>query len=95
MSDDYWTQDITVRLLERANTARQEGNATAVGDAIHFEQAAAEISLLREEEDRLANKIEDLIAEFGENPTAALQCVSEWLELRRHAKSFPTPSATE
>lgn len=35
--------------------------------------------------DRLADKIEDLIAEFGDDPKAALQCVSEHLQLRRHA----------
>jgi hypothetical protein len=34
--------------------------------------------------DELADKIEDLIAEFGDEPKAALQCVSEYLELRRH-----------
>lgn len=35
--------------------------------------------------DRLADKIEDLIAEFGDDPKAALECVSEHLSLRRHA----------
>lgn len=35
--------------------------------------------------DRLADKIEDLIAEFGDDPKAALECVSEHLQLRRHA----------
>lgn len=43
----------------------------------------------------LADKIEDLIAEFGDDPTAALQCVSEWLELRRHALSTPTTQPAE
>lgn len=37
--------------------------------------------------DRLADKIEDLIAEFGDDPKAALECVSEHLQLRRHARS--------
>jgi uncharacterized protein YutE (UPF0331/DUF86 family) len=32
----------------------------------------------------LADKIEDLIAEFGDDPKAALECVSEHLSLRRH-----------
>lgn len=40
-----------------------------------------------QEADALADKIEDLIAEFGDDPTAALQCVSEWLDLRRHASA--------
>jgi hypothetical protein len=39
------------------------------------------------EADELADKIEDLIAEFGDDPKAALQCVSEWLDLRRHASA--------
>jgi predicted transcriptional regulator len=33
--------------------------------------------------DQLADKIEDLIAEFGDDPRAALECVSEHLSLRR------------
>lgn len=37
--------------------------------------------------DRLADKIEDLIAEFGDDPKAAMQCVSEHLGLRRHVKT--------
>ncbi len=37
--------------------------------------------------EHLADKIEDLIAEFGDDPTAALQCVSEYLDLRRHGKA--------
>lgn len=37
--------------------------------------------------DRLADKIEDLIAEFGDDPKAALECVSEHLQLRRHARA--------
>lgn len=45
------------------------------------------------EADALANKIEDLIAEFGHDPVAALQCVTEWLELRSHSRlpSSPIP----
>jgi hypothetical protein len=35
--------------------------------------------------DRLADKIEDLISEFGNDPKSALECVSEHLQLRRHA----------
>lgn len=34
--------------------------------------------------EKLADKIEDLIAEFGDDEKAALQCVSEYLQLRRH-----------
>ncbi|HEL4296659.1 TPA: hypothetical protein UM674_000588 [Stenotrophomonas maltophilia] len=34
------------RLRERAAAARQEGNATAIGDAVHFEQAAAALAAL-------------------------------------------------
>ncbi|MBB4347990.1 hypothetical protein [Aliirhizobium cellulosilyticum] len=33
--------------------------------------------------EKLADKIEDLIAEFGDDPKAALECVSEHLQLRR------------
>jgi predicted nucleic acid-binding Zn-ribbon protein len=35
------------RLRERARAAREENNATALGDAIHFEQAADEIERQR------------------------------------------------
>ena len=56
--------------------------------------AASEIIALRDflngntTADRLADKIEDLIAEFGDDPKAALECVSEHLSLRRHAKTI-------
>ena len=39
----------------------------------------------------LANKIEDIIAEFGNDPRVALECVSEYLQLRR-ASTPPTAS---
>lgn len=45
--------------------------------------------------DRLADKIEDLIAEFGDDPKAALECVSEHLQLRRHAVRARAALATE
>lgn len=35
--------------------------------------------------DRLSDKIEDLISEFGHDPNCALQCISEHLQLRRQA----------
>ena len=41
--------------------------------------------------DLLANKIEDIIAEFGNDPRVALECVSEYLQLRR-ASTPPTAS---
>ena len=47
----------------------------------------------------LADKIEDLIAEFGDDPKAALECVSEHLSLRRHnaarAESLPLSEGQE
>lgn len=33
--------------------------------------------------EKLADKIEDLIYEFGDDPKAALECISEYLQLRR------------
>lgn len=48
---------------------------------------SAEIEALKAENEHLANKIEDLIAEFGDDPKAALECVSEYLSLRRHGKA--------
>jgi hypothetical protein len=41
--------DMIERLHERAKAARAEGTATALGDALHFEKAAAAIESLREE----------------------------------------------
>ena len=46
--------------------------------------------------DVLAAKIEDLIAEFGSDPAAALTCISEWLQMRRHEIAHPaTPAPVE
>lgn len=39
--------DVVERLQERARAARDEGNSTALGDALHFEESAAEILRLR------------------------------------------------
>lgn len=50
-------------------------------------QQRARAEAAEAETERLADKIEDLIAEFGDDPKAALQCVSEWLSLRRHFKT--------
>lgn len=38
--------DLITRLRERALAAREEGTATALGDALHFEEAASEIEHL-------------------------------------------------
>jgi hypothetical protein len=66
--DDYWNQDIAVRLLDRAKFARQESTGTAVADAAHFEEAAAEIKTLRAGIKRLSDE-EELCAETtGDNP---------------------------
>jgi hypothetical protein len=48
IDDGYYSQSIEVRLLERANSARHEGGATALGDALHFEEAAKTINALLE-----------------------------------------------
>lgn len=39
--------DIVKRLKDRAKVAREESTGTALGDALHFEDAAAEIEDLR------------------------------------------------
>jgi hypothetical protein len=39
--------DLSERLIERAKVAREENTGTALGDAVHFEEAAAEIASLR------------------------------------------------
>lgn len=44
--------EMVARLEERAKAARSEGNATALGDAIHFEQSAACIRVLVEQNRR-------------------------------------------
>lgn len=38
--------------------------------------------------DDLADKIEDLISEFGDDPKAAMECVAEHLSLRRSVPMF-------
>lgn len=62
MTDDYWSKDIVGRLMERAAFARQEDTGTALADAVHFEQAAKEIALLRSGIKRLSDE-EELLAE--------------------------------
>lgn len=47
-----------------------------------------ELASARSAADSLADKIEDMINEFGDDPKAALQCVSEWLDLRNHEKAI-------
>lgn len=46
-----------------------------------------------EEADKLADKIEGMIAEFGDDPKAALQCISEWLDLRQHFSALQSHRA--
>lgn len=41
----------------------------------------------KQEDERLEDKIEALIAEFGDDPAAALQCISEHISLRRHSRA--------
>jgi hypothetical protein len=43
----YWDRDIVDRLTERAAVARSEGTGTAMGDAVHFEEAANMIRSMR------------------------------------------------
>jgi len=68
---DYWSRPLVERLRERAALARIEGTGTAVGDAVHFEEAAAEITDLR---DKLASAIKerDSICEKAVEKTFAL-----------------------
>ena len=54
--------DLTQRLRERAAIARNENTGTALGDAIHFEQAAARIEALEAEVARLRWAIVDRLA---------------------------------
>ncbi len=63
------SNDIVARLRERARLAREENTATALGDAIHFEEAAAEIARLR---DKLERRTRQAIADM------------DWLLERRH-----------
>lgn len=45
--EDYFEQPIVDRLRERAKAAREEKNATALSDALHFEQAASDLERLQ------------------------------------------------
>jgi len=45
--EEYFEKPLADRLRERAVAAREEGNATATADALHFEEAAAELDRLR------------------------------------------------
>lgn len=55
----------------------------------------AETDRLREENTRFEDKIEDIIAEFGADPLAALQIISEHISLRRHGRSHPNARGEE
>jgi hypothetical protein len=46
LGDTLQPSDLRHRLRERAATARSEETATALGDALHFEEAADEIEIL-------------------------------------------------
>lgn len=50
VGDGRQKSDLIERLLERAAAARREGTATAIGDAVHFEEAAAALVAHRQSE---------------------------------------------
>src|SRR6478609_11624779 len=49
MADARLSADIVERLLTRAKTAREENTGTALGDAVHFEEAARQIKILKDQ----------------------------------------------
>lgn len=53
--------DIVDTLRDRAVAAREEGTATALGDAFAFEDAAGEISRLRQSRDRWKKLADDSV----------------------------------
>lgn len=73
-----WVWDAT----DEANRMKSDPYADIRKQRARAEKAEAAV-------EKLADKIEDLIAEFGDDPVSALQCVSEYLSLRRHGKAFP------
>lgn len=54
-----------------------------------------ELNRLRDENARFEDKIEDIIAEFGADPSAALQIISEHINLRRHGRAHPNARGEE
>lgn len=71
----------------------------AASTGLHFDRKENLYSSWNEraKDTALADKIEALIAEFGDDPKAALECVSEHVSLRRHyaARAESLPLSTE
>jgi len=53
--------NLVERLRERARAAREERTATALGDALHFEEAADEIELLRHQVEEAEAALSDTL----------------------------------
>src|SRR5690606_34656882 len=47
--EDYFEEPLVDRLRKRAKAAREEKNATALSDALHFEQAASDLERLQQD----------------------------------------------
>jgi hypothetical protein len=59
MIQDY--SELLKALDERASVARSEGTGTALGDALHFEQAATAIRALVAENERLELALQTIV----------------------------------
>ena len=82
--------ELVGRLRSRAEAARSELFATALGDALHFEEAAtaittleAELAAMKARGDRLARYVRHeggcgLIGGYGECTCGLTQALTEW-----------------
>jgi len=78
------TTDLITRLRERAAAAREEGTATALGDALHFEEAADQIE--RDEGD--AATMRGFLNEHQMTPSMMASLMSHWQRRANEAEDL-------
>jgi len=76
--------DLTTRLRERAVAARAEGTATALGDALHFEEAADRIDA--DEGD--AATMRGFLSEYHMTPSMMASLMSHWQRRANEAEDL-------
>lgn len=82
--------DVFLLKLSTPNLIAMAGYLTDKLPQHHVEATAAHASLLSrvEKMEKLIDAIENMISEFGDDPKAALECISEHLNLWEHVCSI-------
>src|SRR5437868_7049529 len=94
----YWDRDIVERLRSRAEYAKQEKTGTADGDAVHLNQAADEIALLRSQVERMRGALkpfDDMPDWPGRDGSHMTDMRISYRELRAAHEALRALSSTE